>query len=347
MNLFTFLHFTIVLTFVFALVFTAIRILHPVALKIGWLDIPNQRKQHTGKIPLTGGVAMYCGFFVATLLLFPIDKNTIFLLLTSLSIMLTGVMDDINDLSVSTRILVQSLAALVLTFGTSLYLHSFGDLFGTGLVDLGIFGYPVSVIAVVACINAFNMVDGIDGLAGILANVSFTSLVVLFFLNNDSYGYLLSLIFVTILLPFLQSNLKKSSLKGKIFMGDAGAMFIGFSVVWLLTYGTQSDAPSFRPVTALWVIALPLMDIVAVMVHRIKNGQTPVQAGRDHLHHILMDAGFSTRQVLFIISIMALLFASVGVISDVLAVKENIMFFAFMLLFFTYNYFIRWLTRFC
>ena len=274
MNLFVFLHFFVA----FFVAFFAIQMLRPIASTLSLLDIPSERKQHSGEIPLIGGIAMYCGVLVAAVLLFPSDKNMIIWLLTSFSIVLIGVIDDINGLSVSVRILVQSLAALVITFGTSLYLHSLGDLFGAGLVDLGTFGYAVSVIAVVACINAFNMVDGIDGLAGILASVSFTSLAVLFFLNNDSYGYLLSLIFVAVLLPYLQSNLKKSPLKGKVFMGDAGAMFIGFSVVWLLTYGTQGDAPSFRPVTALWVIALPLMDMAAVMVCRKK--QTIPSTGR-------------------------------------------------------------------
>ena len=122
---------------------------------------------------------------------------------------------------------------------------------------------------------------------------------------------LFTVLIVVALIPYLIFNLGFCGTRyRKIFMGDAGSMFIGFTVVWLLVTNTQGQSASFRPVTALWIVAIPLMDMAALIVRRIKKGRSPFHADRDHLHHICQRMGYSKIQTLFIICGMAALFAA-------------------------------------
>ncbi|MGL5392524.1 MAG: UDP-N-acetylglucosamine--undecaprenyl-phosphate N-acetylglucosaminephosphotransferase, partial [Shewanella sp.] len=138
----------------------------------------------------------------------------------------------------------------------------------------------------------------------------------------------------------------------KIFMGDAGSMLIGLTVVWLLVIGTQapshlsavgvhSDTLStmvFSPVTALYLIAIPLMDMAAIMYRRVKKGMSPFKPDRDHLHHIFERAGYSRKQTLVRITLAAVLLAVVGVAGEIAKVPESLMFVLFMLIFIGYNW---------
>src|SRR5699024_521025 len=119
-------------------------------------------------------------------------------------------------------------------------------------------------------------------------------------------------------------------------MGDAGSIFIGFAVVWLLVNATQPGEMVMRPVTALWVIAIPLMDMVAIMVRRARKGQSVMKPDRDHLHHIFMRAGFTDREALLLITAVALIFAGIGLLGDFYQIPEWLMFAGFMGLFALY-----------
>lgn len=125
-------------------------------------------------------------------------------------------------------------------------------------------------------------------------------------------------------------------------MGDAGSMFIGFTVIWLLVIGSQGDslgnAPYFSPVAALWFIGLPLMDMSALIMRRLKKGRSPFSADQDHLHHIFMRAGFSSRQALILITYIALMLSMVGVFTTVYSVPDWMQLVAFITLFIAYCY---------
>jgi UDP-GlcNAc:undecaprenyl-phosphate GlcNAc-1-phosphate transferase len=136
----------------------------------------------------------------------------------------------------------------------------------------------------------------------------------------------------------LYSNLKKSPKKGKIFMGDAGSMLIGLTVAWLALYGTQTENVSFKPITVLWLMAIPIMDMVAVMLSRIRRGDSLFKPDKEHLHHILMNRGFSPRKALFLISLPSFLFALLGVLGHLLLIPDIVMLggFIFLLSFYIY-----------
>jgi UDP-GlcNAc:undecaprenyl-phosphate GlcNAc-1-phosphate transferase len=144
------------------------------------------------------------------------------------------------------------------------------------------------------------------------------------------------LILATATLPYLMYNLGffKRFLNRdsqKIFMGDAGSMFVGLSVIWLLTMGTQGEQASFRPVTALWICAIPLMDMLAIVVRRYKNGKSPFKPDRDHLHHILQRAGLSSSQTLIAISTVAVLMSLIGLAGEYFMIAESLMLISFFI----------------
>ncbi|MDD5392907.1 MAG: UDP-N-acetylglucosamine--undecaprenyl-phosphate N-acetylglucosaminephosphotransferase [Thiothrix sp.] len=315
-----------------------IYLMRPLAVRWGLVDVPDHRKHHQGDVPLIGGVAMFGGVALASLLLVtPSDSHWLWLL-SALVIVVLGVLDDAKGLSAHLRLVAQALMTLILAIGSDLFLENFGNLLSFGAIHLGGLGYVVTMLAVIGAINAFNMMDGIDGLAGSMALVSFSNLAVLFAMSGDNYGLQVALIFLGVLLPYLANNLLLPPFKHKIFMGDAGSMLIGLSVVWLLIHGTQNAMPSFRPVTALWLVAVPLMDMAAIMLRRIRKGQSPFMADRDHLHHIFMRAGFSPRQALFVITLTTVLLAGCGIAGEWLQIPDVIMFTVFLLLFSIYTY---------
>jgi len=210
-------------------------------------------------------------------------------------------------------------------------------------LKLGYVGIFVTTIAVIGAINAFNMVDGIDGLAGMLSLVTFSSLTLLFYFAGSSW-FLLPLLFIGAILGCLLFNLRwPFPSLDKIFMGDAGSMLIGLTVVWLLVIGTNPD-PSIpakqvlSPVTALYLIAIPLMDMVAIMYRRVKKGMSPFKPDRDHLHHIFERAGYNRKQTLLRISLASLVLAVIGIGGEMAQVPEWIMFVAFLSIFAVYNW---------
>jgi UDP-GlcNAc:undecaprenyl-phosphate/decaprenyl-phosphate GlcNAc-1-phosphate transferase len=335
----TLLYFTAVCAACFA-----IWLLFPLSVRVGLVDIPRGRKQHQGAVPLIGGIATYCGLAIALLLFADTSIEPLYYLACCGVIVILGVFDDYLDLSVKLRLAVQTLVGLAMTFSLDLHLANLGNLFGFGQVELGWFGLPITLIAVIAAINAFNMTDGIDGLAGMLSLVSFTTIAIFMSLWGQQHFASLALVVVLAMLPYLACNLNLVPGR-RIFMGDAGSMLIGLSVIWLLIIGTQSESASFRPVTALWIIAIPLMDMIAIMVRRIRKGQSPFQADREHLHHISLRLGLSSRESLALITALACIFACIGIIGEYLLVPDVVMLLLFLLLFATYLYLLQHIWR--
>lgn len=318
--------------------FLTIKVAKPIALRVGLVDIPNHRKIHSGQVPLVGGIAVYIGVLTASTLLFPQGQLLNLYLISSGLIVFLGAMDDYKDLSVMVRLFAQVLIASLMVYGAGLHLESFGAILFGLEASLGWFGYPITVLAVIAAINAFNMTDGIDGLAGALSLVTFLGIGLLMFLGNEPL-FLLPMILAISIVPYLLFNLGVvGGAAKKIFMGDAGSMFVGLSIVWLLVIGTQGLESTFRPVTALWLIAIPFMDMCAITIRRIAKGRSPFEADKEHIHHIVMRLGLSARSALLVISSVSVILASVGLIGEFLQISESLMFFAFLLIFTCYYF---------
>ncbi len=335
---------TIITTFAFA--FTAIKFFNPVAIEIGLVDKPCERKQHSGHIPLIGGISIFLAVLAASLLWLPNTLELRMYLIASAMMVFIGVLDDKFDLRVRVRIIGQILIASLMIYGVGGYISNLGNLFSLGEVSLGPLGILFTYVAIIVVINAYNMIDGIDGLIGSLSINTFTSIALLFLLSGQTTYLSYPLILASATLPYMMFNLglfKKET--KKIFMGDAGSMFVGLSVIWLLTMGTQGDNASFRPVTALWICAIPLMDMLAIVVRRYKKGKSPFKPDRDHLHHLLQRAGLSSRQTLMAISIPAGMMSSVGIAGEYFQIEESLMLMSFLILFVFYVMSIRFNSK--
>jgi UDP-GlcNAc:undecaprenyl-phosphate GlcNAc-1-phosphate transferase len=326
--------------FCFALI--AIKIFKPIAIDVGLVDKPNARKHHNGQVPLIGGISIFTAVLAASLIWLPNTLELRMYLVASAMMVFIGALDDKFDLKVRIRIVGQIIIASLMIYGVGGYISNLGNLFSFGDIELGPVGIVFTYFAIIVVINAYNMVDGIDGLIGSLSLNTFTAIAILFLISGST-GYLsYPLILATATLPYLMFNLgffKRYS--KKIFMGDAGSMFIGLSVIWLLTIGTQGESASFRPVTALWICAIPLMDMLAIVMRRYRKGKSPFKPDRDHLHHILQRAGLSSRQTLMVISIASAFMSLLGVLGEYFQVSESIELILFVLIFILYNKYAR------
>lgn len=286
--------------------------LHPSAARLGLVDRPDARKQHKGEIPVIGGISFFLGLLAGALYLQLGDRYSMSLLATAALVVALGAFDDARDLSVRTRLLVQSIAVGLMITGSGVWLDEVGDLFGTGAIHLGWLGVPVTVIAVVGTINAFNMLDGIDGLAASVALVCIGAIFLFDRGNVLDKGALpsLALLFVA-LLPFLFVNL--GGINGrKAFMGDAGSMLIGYVMAWSLIYLSQRGPARIDAAEALWCIALPLLETLNLMYRRVRRGLSPFKPDRQHLHYLLIDRERSPKTALLTIVGLACALVAVG-----------------------------------
>lgn len=321
----------------FVISFITIALSFPLANKIGLVDVPNERKKHQGSIPLVGGLGIFISVLIASKIFIGNSQVLNLYLISTALLLFIGILDDKYDLSVGIRIVSQVIIASILIFGAELYLSSFGYILHWFDLQLGYIGIFVTIVAVIGSINAFNMVDGIDGLAGMLSLVTFSSIAFLLSYSNNDWVFL-PLLFIAAILAYLCFNLRwPLPFLRKVFMGDAGSMLIGLTVVWLLVIGVESEQPAFSPVTALYLIAIPLMDMAAIMIRRVKKGQSPFKPDRDHLHHIFERAGYSRRQTLIRITLASANIALIGILGEILDIAESVMFIAFILLFTLYN----------
>lgn len=321
-------------------------LLRPLAGKMNLLDVPDHRKAHKGAVPLIGGLSAFSGLLFTWLALMPLTEELSIFLLCALFMVLLGAVDDARDVPAKYRLGAQVLLGALLAYGAGIHLDTLGDILGLGEVSLGWLGPLVTIAAVIGATNAYNMIDGIDGLAGIMSLVTILSLALLFsFSPSHKLELVLAVTIAMAVLPYLAANLRIPPFRRKIFMGDAGSMFIGFSIVWLLVNGARAEEAVFRPVTALWVCAIPLMDMVAIMVRRARKGQSVMKPDRDHLHHIFLRAGFTDREALFVIGSVGVLFAAFGILGEMFAVPEWLMFALFMLVFAGYSWAISHVWR--
>lgn len=298
-----------------------IYVLRPAAEYIGLVDRPGGRKMHAHVVPVIGGIAVFTGFCFS-LVCFNISLHDYRGLLVGGAILvLIGVMDDFKELTPRIRLLGQCLASLLLIEWGHLSVDHLGNLFFFGNVNLGVGSFLFTLIFVLGFINAINMIDGHDGLAGTIVlgqALFFAFLSARFHQSNNAY---VLIVFIAILFVFLLFNLPLPWRKrASIFMGDAGSTFIGFLIAWFavdiaqVMFSHKITQFSYSPVTILWVLAYPLFDLLAVILHRLFSRRSPFLASRDHLHYLLVDFGFRSVRVTFLLFLFSLLLGLMGIV---------------------------------
>lgn len=342
---------SLIVTFLGA--FLTLLFMRPIAQKIGLVDKPNFRKRHQGAIPLIGGVSLFVGNLCFYLLEWEQMRLPTLYLFSIFVLLVIGMIDDRFDISPFLRAGIQAILAILMIDLGNLYLDHLGQILGPFQLTLGSIGLIITVLATIAAINAFNMIDGIDGLLGGLSSVAFVSIGILLIKDNQLDLAYWSFALIIAILPYFMMNLGiPFGQKFKVFMGDAGSTLIGFTIIWILLLSTQGKGHPMNPVTALWIIAIPLIDMIAIMYRRLRKGKSPFRPDRLHVHHLMMRAGLTSRQAFLLITFAAAICATIGILGEIFYINEWLMFAGFILLFFMYSYSItrawritRWIRR--
>ncbi|MBI4744226.1 MAG: undecaprenyl/decaprenyl-phosphate alpha-N-acetylglucosaminyl 1-phosphate transferase [Actinobacteria bacterium] len=279
-----------------------------IAFKLKVVDFPDERKVHDEPIPSLGGVAIFIGFLLGLILaIILFDKFSLELagiILGGTIIFVLGVIDDIKDLTPKIKFIGQISASFVLVlFGVQI--EFVGNPFG-GLIDVGLWSIPLTVIWVVAFTNMINLIDGLDGLA---AGVSSIAALALFFAAFQTGRYSVAFIALALIgsaIGFLFHNFHPAS----IFMGDSGSMFLGFILGSITAQGVMKSVAIVSLLVPLMIMGVPIFDTLLAILRRLRHRVPVSQADRAHIHHQLLHRGFTHRQTVIIIYIWCILLST-------------------------------------
>ncbi len=297
------------LLFIIALVI--VRVSASIGAWLQLVDHPSARKHHAGAVPLTGGIGIFLTIVVGTFCL-GIAPYTYPMLAIAGAVFAVGVFDDIRHINANARLLIQYGSGVLLATIGGIAIHQVGNLLAMGDIPLLLLTVPLTALSAAGLCNAYNMIDGIDGLAASTVAVPLSVLYLLAMQagHPGAEALLLMLIPVGVFLLF---NLGPDNrLLPKVFLGDGGSVTLGFLVTASLVYFSQGDNALIEPVTALWLVTVPLMDMLSTMLRRFKHGRKLMEADRSHLHHTLMDLGLTPRQALALLVSVATIFAVTG-----------------------------------
>jgi UDP-GlcNAc:undecaprenyl-phosphate GlcNAc-1-phosphate transferase len=308
----------------------------PIARRLGWVDRPDWRKQHSGDIPLAGGPAILLAVLVVLVWQGGWSPAIQVLAWSSAIVFLTGLVDDRRHIWVLVRFALQIVALLCMVWAGHVQLDNFGFLFWEGWLGLGPLAVPITVFAALGVINAFNMIDGLDGLSGTLALIALGGLA--FFAGRAGFveEHAVLLIVIGAVLGFLLLNFRFPwRERARVFLGDSGSSWLGFVLAWFFIVLSQ-DVPAegikraYAPITAVWLFGLPLMDTTYVMFRRWRQGDQIFGADRRHLHHLFLRTGHSVLGTWAAMVGAALPMAVIGIFAELRGWPEWGMFYAYV-----------------
>jgi len=324
------------LLLVFFISLASIFVLLKQASNLKLIALPGGHRQHLQPTPLVGGLGICFAILVGVFLL---DSSSYQILPSLVVLCALGALDDRYSLHAVVRFIAQGAAAFLMICLTGVKLNTLGFLFSQQELLLGGWATSVTVFACIGVINAVNMSDGLDGLAG-----SFTLLILLCLCVLGSPDRVLILIACASVSGFLFWNIRIKRLQARVFMGDSGSTMLGLLVAYLMINYSQ-EKQGLWPVTALWIVALPLIDAVTVMIVRPLRGRSPFSADRIHYHHQLRDAGLSVSQTLLVALALQLALICLGVTLWWANVVGYVQFYCFLGVFFSYMMFLLWKTK--
>jgi len=279
-------------------------------------DVPGGRKAHALPTPTAGGVAIFMGIIIS---LFTFSMTNGIgslqpLLISIVVLFFLGLKDDLIGAKASMKLVVQLILAAVLVFG-GLGLSAFWEILGLAEMP-AIIKYGVSILLIVFLTNAYNMIDGIDGLAGGIGLISSLTFGVVLMIRGEVLFAILAFSTAGSLLGFLRYNFQPA----KIFMGDTGSLVIGFILSALMikilegSAVTGAFAANAAPVIVLAALAIPVVDMIQVVLSRLVAGKHPFSADRRHIHHKLLACGLGHRNTTLLLSSVTLAFISIGLV---------------------------------
>src|SRR5690606_32615579 len=285
-----------------------------------------------------GDIPLYFRIVDGPALAFPRPTDGVFLA-SGAVLVVVGALDDRFGLDVRLRMVIEAMAATLMVFGAGLWISNLGNLLGVGQIHMPIWlGYPFTLVAVFGILNAMNMIDGMDGLAGGISLMAL--LILLCLMPPDATVHGLAPLLLGGLLAFLLCNLQILPFMPKIFLGDAGSKLLGLALVWFLILAAKNPnlaEGGMAPATALYLVGLPLFDMVATTIRRGRRGVSPFQPDRTHIHHILQGLGWRPRRVILVILGLALAINLLGVAFTLAKLPDAVQFAVFFALYLTYS----------
>lgn len=334
-------HSTLHLLISFLLAIVLVHALNPIAVRIGLLDRPSGRKLHDQLVPATGGLAMFGGFFLAAALLEPPVAPRWDLMVGLLWLVGLGVADDLLDLRPWTKLAGQVAIVLAMVVPGHLLVGP-GEMLGLGHLHAApLLDVVVTTLFAVGVINAFNMLDGLDGLAGGTAAATLAWLAATAALLGMAGTLMHALLLLAAVLGFLTFNARHPWRRSaSVFMGDAGSMMLGAAVAFLMLdlsvgSGKRSSLPAL-----LWLVAVPVFDTIILIARRFAAGQSPLCGDRRHVHHFLLQAGFSPQTATSLLVAVSFLYGGIGMVGLCLAVPDLMMLLALLVPFAAHVYFV-------
>lgn len=285
-------------------------IMTPIVIKIahrfGAIDVPkDERRMHKKPMPLWGGIAIFTGFFVSMFIFSNISTvKLVGLFIAAIVVLITGMIDDIKPLGAKSKLLMQIVAAVILVksgYEINYFTNFFGD---SEFIYLGAWALPISVIWIVGVTNTVNLIDGLDGLAAGISAIAAVTLSYIAILNHRYDAAMITLILAGSSIGFLPYNFNPA----KIFMGDAGALFLGLVLSAISVDGALKGATAITVVVPILALGVPIFDTAFAILRRLINKRPIMEADKGHLHHRLMSIGFGQKKtVLSMYLISALL----------------------------------------
>ncbi len=267
-----------------------IRIAH----RFGAVDVPkDDRRMHKKPMPLWGGIAIFTGFFVSMFLFSNIATGKLIgLFIASVVVLITGMIDDVKPLGAKGKLLMQIVAAIILVksgFEINYFTNFFG---GSEVIYLQSFALPISVIWIVGVTNTVNLIDGLDGLAAGISAIAAVTLSYIAILNLRYDAAMIMLILAGSSIGFLPYNFNPA----KIFMGDAGALFLGLVLAAISVDGALKGATALTVVVPILALGVPIFDTAFAILRRLINKRPIMEADKGHLHHRLMGMGLGQKK---------------------------------------------------
>lgn len=278
------------------------------AIKIGATDKPNQRKVHQKVMPRLGGLAIYISFIVGLLVLQPESAHHWAIVVGSFIIILTGIFDDMFELSAKVKLAGQLAAAIVVVVWGDV-LVSFINLPFGGKIEFGLFSIPLTIIWIVGVTNAINLIDGLDGLAAGVSSIALITIAFMALIMGNFYVVAIASVLLASTLGFLFYNFHPA----KIFMGDTGALFLGFIIAVLSLLGFK-NVTVISLIVPVIILGVPISDTFFAIIRRFVNKKPLSAPDKSHLHHCLLRLGYSHRQTVILIYAMAAFFGLTAII---------------------------------
>ena len=260
------------------------------AFKLGAMDKPEQRKVHQKVMPRMGGLAIYISFVIGALVINPDKAYHYPILLGSAIIIVTGMLDDIYNLSAKVKFLAQTLAAVIVVIWGGVQVEFINLPFG-GKLEFGFLDIPITILWIVGITNAMNLIDGLDGLASGVSSIALFTITGMAMIMGNGYVIAISSIVLAATLGFLLFNFYPA----KIFLGDTGALFLGYIIAVMSLLGFK-NVTLISFVIPVIILGVPISDTFFAIIRRLVNKQPLMAPDKSHLHHCLLNIGFTHRK---------------------------------------------------